>query len=219
MLRFLIITFLAFTIQTSPLQAQDLPRLFQVTGVAADDTLNIRQIANATALIIGHLTPTETHIEVSAFSEDQRWGQINTGEQSGWVFMRYMADMRDPAWWELPRPLFCFGTEPFWSATIDAETSGGLEINIAGAPNYFMRYDWLRASLGWGSIDNPKGVTANFTNSSGSHKAVTTMRTHACDDGMSDGSYGIAIQLFTTQESAGDKFSHRSWSGCCSLSR
>lgn len=91
-----------------------LPTLFDVTGVAADDVLNIRQLPDADAPIIGTLSPDAKGIEV--VEDTGGWGRVNSGEGSGWVSMRYMA-YRTDVWHEgaLPDGFSCFGTEPFWS--------------------------------------------------------------------------------------------------------
>ncbi|MEO1155590.1 MAG: SH3 domain-containing protein, partial [Pseudomonadota bacterium] len=44
--------------------AQGYPALFDVTGVASDDVLNIRSAPSATAEIIGTLAHNETGVEV-----------------------------------------------------------------------------------------------------------------------------------------------------------
>ncbi|MFD2813860.1 SH3 domain-containing protein [Paracoccus aerius] len=55
-----------------------LPTLFDVTGVASDDVLNIRAEPNAKAAIIGTLAPDAFRIEV--VEERQGWARVNTGE-------------------------------------------------------------------------------------------------------------------------------------------
>src|SRR5690606_22565898 len=90
---------------------------FDVTGVAADDVLNIRERPSASAPIIGRLAPTATNVEV--VTERNGWMQVNTRERSGWVNGRYLM-YRTDVWEEgrLPRTLSCLGTEPFWALTL-----------------------------------------------------------------------------------------------------
>jgi hypothetical protein len=81
-----------------PAAAQDLPALFRVTGVAANDVLNIRAEPSARAAIIGSFRPDAGGIEVVALSADGRWGLVNSGEQAGWSSMRYLMHQGGPGW-------------------------------------------------------------------------------------------------------------------------
>ena len=88
-----------------------LPTLFDVTDVADDDVLNIRTRPSAGAEILGSLAPDARGVEVVAHDASGRWAQINTGEHSGWVALRYLAYRTDV--WEpgaLPEALRCIGT-------------------------------------------------------------------------------------------------------------
>ena len=62
-----------------------------MTGVAANDLLNIRAAPSANAEIIGTLSPRARHIEVVGYDDTGRWAQINTGEISGWAALRFLA--------------------------------------------------------------------------------------------------------------------------------
>lgn len=100
-----------------------LPTLFDVTGVAADDVLNIRETPSASAEIIGNLRPDQTRVEVLALDSSGQWGQLNAGERTGWVSMRFLAYRSDV--WEagrLPADLSCVGTEPFWSYHLEGDS-------------------------------------------------------------------------------------------------
>ena len=61
-----------------PAQAQDFPALYAVTGVAADDVLNIRSRPDAGAPIIGALAPDSTGVEVLGRSGN--WALVSAGE-------------------------------------------------------------------------------------------------------------------------------------------
>ena len=179
-----------------PLAAQDLPALHDVTGVAADDVLNVRSGAGAGHARIGTLAPDARGIEVTEI--DGAWGRINTGEAAGWVSLSYMA--RQSGQWQdgLPDPRQCFGTEPFWSLALagddivfepmGAETQSGaitLRVRAAGRPDRYA-----------------------FAGEVGADRAILVMGRGACGDGMSDRLYGLSADLLI-----GDTL----YSGCCSV--
>ena len=96
--------------------APPLPALYAVTDVTPEDRLNIRAAPDGAAAILGTLAADTRGIEVTEFSLAGRWAQINTGERTGWVALRYLRP--DPAPQTalgLPAGLQCFGTEPFWT--------------------------------------------------------------------------------------------------------
>ncbi|HGG04386.1 MAG TPA: SH3 domain-containing protein, partial [Aliiroseovarius sp.] len=95
--------------------AQNLPDAFFVTGVAADDVLNIRAEPSARSAIVGQLGPQAINVEVIAFSDNGKWGKVSTGEGNGWVAMRFLERSNHTPAGEVPRPMACFGTEPFWA--------------------------------------------------------------------------------------------------------
>ncbi|MGB0901135.1 SH3 domain-containing protein [Halocynthiibacter sp.] len=202
---------------SAPVFAQDLPRLYRVVDVAANDVLNIRQHPSADSPIIGVLHPGADKVEVTHALTDGRWGHVNSGEQSGWVYMRYMQDMGDPSWWELKRPLFCFGTEPFWNTVIDADTSGGMRFQRPGHERQDFQYDWMRRDTGFGTPDSPKGVAANFA--SPERRSVAILQDASCGDGMSDRDYSISIRLIMSLADPDNKYASEVYDGCCSLTR
>ena len=183
---------------------QALPALHDVTGVAADDMLNIRELPGAGARIIGALGPEQTGIEVVSRSEDGDWGQVNTGERAGWVALRYLARQPDQPDNELPRPLQCFGTEPFWSVTLSRQPLAEFT-RPSGDPISF-------ASLySIGSSNRTDRYAVFGTGETGTITAV--LRRETCSDGMSDRAFGLSVDLIIAEEN-GPGF----LSGCCRLS-
>jgi uncharacterized membrane protein len=186
--------------------AQSLPALHDVTGVAADDVLNIRAGPSASEPVVGTLAPDAEGVEVVALDARGAWGRVNTGERSGWASMAYLERQPGQDDDALPVPMGCFGTEPFWSlqvadsglvfegVSIDrVETSLATRTRVSGLRG---RYGFA----GWGA-----GET------SGMHGIV---RREACSDGMSDRLYGLSLDLLV---SAGGTLSQ--YAGCCSLAR
>lgn len=176
--------------------AQDLPALYDVTGVASDDVLNVRDAPQASANRIGTLAPDSAGIEVIATQGG--WARVNTAERSGWASLSFL--VRQPGQWGdgLPAPQSCFGTEPFWSldltegeATFDVPDAGTqtgpitLRIAATGRPDRYA----FAAEMAEG-------------------RAVFVMGRTECSDGMSDRLYGLSADVLI-----GDVM----YSGCCSV--
>lgn len=194
----------------APLGAEELPALHDVTGVAANDQLNIREAPSASSSLLGSFPPGTEGVEVTGLSPDGRWGRVNLEERSGWVSLRYMARQPGPDWSALARPLACFGTEPFWSLNFKA-SEGTAAFNRMGEAQIGLWVNWAapvsgrRGQVGL-AIEGP------------ARTGFLTLTGQDCSDGMSDRAYGIAVALFlngtgsSTTEAQG-------WSGCCSLER
>ena len=174
-----------------------LPTLFDVTGVAADDRLNIRAEPSASAPIIGTLAPDATRIEVT---EEQRgWARVNTAEQAGWVaarFLAYRTDVWAPG--ALPPALACLGTEPFWSLRLEGDAL------VFSTPEANERSQTITAILDSGGFRDPmRAVEA------GDFTLVATPG--QCSDSMSDRLYGLAASLVQRGPQP------RLWTGCCTI--
>ena len=181
-----------------------LPTLFDVTGVAADDVLNIRAEPDASSEIIGSFAPGAQRIEVVAHDSSGRWGQVNTNGRSGWASMHYLAYRTDV--WEdgkVPPSLSCAGTEPFWSLAPDG---GTLTYSTPDGPEIHLP---LVSVLSPGYLRAPRrtligeGAAARIT-------AVVVPA--ACSDGMSDRAYGLDATLIIEQGRE-----RRMRVGCCSI--
>ncbi|WP_418592327.1 COG3650 family protein [Ponticoccus sp. (in: a-proteobacteria)] len=188
-----------FTLLAGAAAAQDYPRLHDVSGVASDDTLNLREAPSAKAPVVGELAHDARAIEVMRV--ENGWGRVNIKERAGWASIRYLAPRADG---DLPnaQALTCFGTEPFWSLHIrpgqtaqyrspevmDGETYGVGPLQRLWSPT--LKYT-LRGEGGEGSLD-------------------AMIMPAYCDDGMSDREYGFDVTLFLSRED-------RVYSGCCTL--
>lgn len=183
-----------------------LPALFDVTGVASDDTLNIRQTPSGKAAKIGALSPFARNIEVTAVNDSGTWGRINHAEGNGWVSLRYLRRQHDIAWRDAPYGLSCFGTEPFWAADLIADRQN-FRFQFFDDPVLDMAVDW-RASP-----ENRGAGVFGFAASHYDATAFATLRRATCSDGMSDRLYGLGTEVFITQYGQ-----TRAYQGCCSLS-
>ncbi|WP_353471189.1 SH3 domain-containing protein [Salipiger sp. H15] len=182
--------------------AQDLPALHAVTGVAADDVLNVRAAPDAGAEILGALAPSARDIEVTARDAAGGWGRIVTEEGVGWVSMAFLAPEENGS---LPgvAGLHCFGTEPFW----------GYEVRQNGAASWSTP-EGEAESLSAGPFDTARGMYAPFSSvavAEGLQAVLVASPDSQCSDGMSDRLYGLSATLVLTDRISG------TYGGCCAL--
>lgn len=193
------LSILVWVLATLPLHADVLPAFHDVTGVASDDVLNIRERPDATAPIIGTLDPQTTGVEVVAVTGD--WAMVNTPDASGYAAIRFLTRQDGPDWNTLERPLHCLGTEPFWSLAIaPANRTAWLSTPEELDPEP-MAIGTIWPALPWSS-------SAAFAVPDG----FVALSPAACSDGMSDRSYAIAVDIFL-HGAGGSRLS-----GCCTLS-
>lgn len=179
---------------------QDGPELFRVTGVAADDSLNVRNDPSPSADDIGDLAPGAT-VEVLAADPQGRWGRIVHQGGNGWVSLAYLAPIEPErvAGSEVPVGLHCAGTEPFWSVLVGTDSltyddpeaaSRPLPITLATAASGRRGFPALLRAAGEGTVQH------------------LIVRPAACSDGMSDITYGWEAELIE-----GERF----MTGCCRI--
>jgi uncharacterized membrane protein len=178
-----------------------------VTGVAGDDVLNIRHGPGTRYPVIGTLAPDARGIEVVAVDATGRWGEVNAGEQSGWVAMRYLAYRTDVwDWGSLPDSLHCLGTEPFWSFRPEAGTIRFSTPEEIEGPAYD-----IEAILDSGVFRDPRrAILAR----SGEDRLFATITNAACTDGMSDRAYGLTAMVVRDRPEGPALLT-----GCCRLAR
>ncbi|WP_204112668.1 SH3 domain-containing protein [Shimia biformata] len=192
----------------APLLAQSygqLPGLFRVTDVAPNDVLNIRAQPDASAPIVGVLPHDATAVEVVYTDDTTKWGRVNSGETGGWVSMRFLARESDRMWSAASTPLSCFGTEPFWNATVDFDPAT-LAFRWFDSPATELEITWVHQPAG--RIGGPLGLKLTGVDMTG----FATIREDMCNDGMSDRAFGLAVELFLE-----DGEGPQGYSGCCSL--
>ncbi|UWQ79166.1 SH3 domain-containing protein [Leisingera sp. S132] len=195
-----------------PAAAQQYPALHSVTGVAADDVLNIRSAPSASAAIIGTLAPDQTGVEVILADGSGKWGLINSSEQSGWAALRYLDRVSTSNWHEQPdQALECFGTEPFWSLSLD-EASYLRTQDEPAIPFVLMARQPAaghRGKSGFHAVSRIDSALSipDIRSLSG------TLTGQLCTDGMSDRAYGISIDLLQFRKAGQLDV----LTGCCSL--
>lgn len=198
---------LAFTLISSTIMADIpapvLPALYEVTGVSADDTLNVRVDPDAGSEIIGELNHSANYVELLGLSMTGAWGQVNTGEQSGWVSMRYMQVMSDTITNNgLPKWLRCSGAEPFWSIEFDGQDVVFGDPNIGESP-VLHSITSTSPSAEYVNI-SATGVLFRWTQDG--LPLTARILPGLCSDGMSDRVYGLHY------------IDNSSRYGCCSMS-
>lgn len=177
--------------------AQVFPALYVVTGVAANDTLNVRAMPDGDSADIGDLAP-EQLTEVLELDETGKWAKIIWQERNGWVAMRYLTASGNAT--DIPQNLHCGGTEPFWG--LDITHSDVLDFNPMNgdAAQQILEFAGYSANTG---VSEFGFASADFTG---------FVRRAECGDGMSDRDYGWAISLIDARD---DGFA--AYSGCCTM--
>ncbi len=185
--------------------AQAAPTYHRVTGVAADDTLNVRAEPSASSADIGDLPHDAVGIEVIETNASGDWGRIVWEEGNGWIATRFLAPDPQPGIGptELPQGLLCSGTEPFWSLRL----SGG------GAVYSGIDGEALALSLTGALTPEARGPFPAILSHGGPTAATMSfIEPMVCSDGMSDRDYPWrALFLLSTAEG------QRLLDGCCQL--
>ena len=185
------------------IQEYTLPTLFDVTGVAEGDRLNIRERPDASAPVIGTLAPDATGVEVVA--ERSGWAQVNTAERRGWVnakFLRYRTDVWADG--QLPPTLRCLGTEPFWGIE-----PRGDEV-VFSSPDGGERAMMLRSVMDTGVPRSPlRGLIAGED----AGRMTAVIQPQLCTDGMSDRAYGLTATVIFD----GARQDSTMLTGCCRI--
>jgi uncharacterized membrane protein len=202
MIRFAVVIWALFALPAFATQ-DGWPAIHDVTGVSANDVLNIRERPDASSPVIGWLAPDATGVEVIRANPRLTWGLVNTGERTGWVSLRYLA--RRSGQWDgaFPEVAACYGTEPFWGLrrmgdilTYSDPDTEAQELRAVSRSGSTSRRDSFHMIA-----EGPDGPVVAF------------LRTESCGDGMSDREFGISVQLLL-----GIGAEVRHLSGCCTLS-
>lgn len=191
----------AFSLIAGFCYAEDFPARYSVTGVAANDQLNIRSGPNASFDIVGTLGPYAANVEVLRVSEDRKWGFVGAGEANGWTSMRFLDRHVPQNSNSIPRPMRCFGTEPFWDISLALR---GTDYSEMGGPTSILN-EVSEAAAGRAYLGVfQEGPTLVHT---------LMIAKELCGDGMSDREFGFSARLFT-EAPDGNHFQR----GCCTLS-
>ena len=100
-------------------QGRDL--FFRVAGVAPDDQLNVRARPRSKSRILTTLAHDAPFVEING--KKRKWFRINAGEETGWVYSKYLEPIKIPTYpnTNLPMGLRCHAEEPFDSFHLQAK--------------------------------------------------------------------------------------------------
>ncbi|MGI3169634.1 peptide-binding protein [Pseudooceanicola sp. C21-150M6] len=185
-----------------------MPALYDVSGVDAADTLNVRSAANAEAEIIATLPYDAKDIEVVAVNDTGTWGRVNVGEKSGWTSLAFLSRQAGQEGGTFPNIGSCFGAEPFWSFARDAEGEDSWALSRPDEAGLLFVEQWRGAAAG---RSDRFGVAVKAPKV----RAQGIITYGACSDSMSDLVYGLGFDLFLTDDSGATQLV----TGCCSLSQ
>ena len=117
----------------------DTGHYFRVSGVAANDVLNIRSAPDAETQILGMFAPDAGFIEVIEDSADGKWSRVNVGEGTGWVRRKFLMPVPVVTFYptNIPVGLVCASTEPFISVQFNADMA---TLEQAGSPAEVFPY-------------------------------------------------------------------------------
>ena len=149
---------------------------YEVTGVSANDVLNIRSTPRALARKVGEYGPRDKGIRI--YRRDGNWALTGRIKPLGWVNGRFLKATTTTA--QLQLPISCTGTEPFWSLTI----SSALRATYSDPETASRHY---RVS-GFERVG--KGARLHLGGS-----GATLIKAGACSDGMSDKRYPHSLRL------------------------
>lgn len=202
-----------------PVAAQS-QQSYSVTGVAMEDTLNMRAYAPrsgsvSSVPVVGRIPADGVNIRGTGNAVDTGgsvWLEIEYEGVRGWVNSRFLAEAvpggatPPPADGQIGK-LSCGGTEPFWSMTIRRGRARFEDPN-GFAGTRVTRYTvsrWIKAR---GSLSDH---VIYMRRDKGGRPGVATARyTGRCSDGMSDRNYGYEFMFHDGVDM------ENAWSGCCS---
>lgn len=201
MIRLLFVLFIGLPAMAA---AQEFPALYDVTGVASDDVLNVRAGPGAAHPIIGELAHDAVDIEVVARADGGNWGLVNLDERSGWTSLSFLE--RQPGDWNAAPTTItsCFGTEPFWDIT---GLNVALTLQNYGEPQFSAPTAGPMPAPWSGHL----GVTADGPEG---HLSLV-VEAESCNDGMSDREYGLSATAISSLDGMGTQM----WFGCCTVAR
>jgi len=165
--------------------------VYEVTGVRADDVLNIREAPRATARKVGEYGPRDKGIRI--YRRSGNWaltGRSDPDQPDGWVNSRYLKVTAAPLRVELP--ISCLGTEPFWNLAIQSRWRA-VYTDPETAKRQYLVTEFRRT-----------GPNATMGLGNGGRATIAAGN---CSDGMSDNQYPYSVRVLLP---SGVKLS-----GCC----
>ena len=187
-------------------------RYYNVTGVAADDTLSVRAGPAASAEKIGELAANAEAVEITATNPEGTWGRMIWYEGDGWVSMRFLSPAPVETYFDtgpgretaVPIGLSCGGNEPFWGLHFENPTR--LTYSSPETSPVPVTIGAVHVAAG------RRGLPVSYRLAAPEFDAVAIVSEAACSDTMSDRTYGYQINLWTESETGAALRT-----GCCWL--
>lgn len=196
------ICLLAALLMAGGAAAQEIPALFDVTGLGQDQSLPVRENPRASAPELGALPANATEIEVVALSSSGRWGQINLDGAAGWVELDHLVPRPVPPGVDsrYDAALTCWADTPVWQL----QTLGDGLVTLSTADNEVLSFT---------ASGQARTTRTQMLEATGEDGALTAMlRPALCRDASEGGQYGLQIDLLLRGETG-----LTAMSGCCSL--
>ena len=202
---FIALTLLLLSANASLAEWQLFPAFYDVTGVASNDTLNVRSGIGTKHPITHKLKHNQRYVEIIRLSDNGRWGLIGYPEGSGWASMRFLTRQPNQNGNDVPRPISCGGNEPFWGLSLDQNEN--VFSTPSSAPKSF--------STIWQGIPNGMlAISYGIKMVNGPEEINAIIRRTQCSDGMGEMEYGFEINALISNCSG-----YQMYHGCCSLVR
>lgn len=183
------------------------PALFNVSGVASDDTLNVRMEPSASSDIVGELEANAIGVEVLRLDPTGNWARVAVDpETMGWVAVRFLERQPGFVAGTLPDKLSCSGTEPFWSMSLSQD--GGL---YRTPDESLALYNHVTSTR---SANRTDRFTQFFAGASG--VVVATLTNGSCFNMMSGAESGWSVELLRSETTIDKSLM---LSGCCSVAQ
>lgn len=185
--------------------AQSFPALYDVSGVASNDVLNVRSGPGVQFGVVGALAHDATRVSVTAI--DGNWAQVNAGETAGWAALKYLS-ARPPVDLTTATRVTCSGTEPFWS--LDTVPGDKALLTTPDSPLVDVFKAWKFKRL-------PASLEKYLLHGEATGRELSVLAQPAvCNDGMSDRVYAIDVTVIVS--GTGWEKGGVVYAGCCALS-
>ncbi|MEM9792357.1 MAG: hypothetical protein AAF848_05395 [Pseudomonadota bacterium] len=171
----------------------DIPGLYSVNP---DAPRALRENPRATSVISDRLPDERDTVEVTELSDNGDWARILHGEGNAWMPLDALSALETTGG-RFENPLYCAGTEPFWTLRTENDA---LVFDEMGEPSANFEVQ-TRATSG--------NTTAHELAVADSLSVI--VRAAACSDGMTDRSYGLSVNLVLRGAQT------QLLSGCCTL--
>jgi len=180
------------------------PAYYRVAGVAGNDVLNVRQLPNSSAPIVGALAPNAFPVEVIKTRDG--WGYVAANEGMGWVSMHFLQQISFTKFanTNLPEGLSCGGVEPFWGLVM-----ANNNITYSAVDEAERVYSLVES----GQSQNLGGSTSFVIGQNNGAPLTGIVSDQICSDGMSDIDYGRRIDLLLSGPGGTTALG-----GCCQIS-